>query len=69
MGAMVLHVAHRFKHAIFVSVRALLFHCSNFKKLLYNQNRTDTFHFRRAVPPLHYVEVSAIFQFPICANK
>ena len=33
MGAMVLHVAHRFKHAIFVSVRALLFHCSNFKKL------------------------------------
>ena len=31
MGAMVIHVALRFKHAIFVIVRALLFHHSNFK--------------------------------------
>ena len=32
MGAMVLCVAHRFKHAVLV-FRSLLFHYSNFKKL------------------------------------
>ena len=42
MGAMVIHVAHRFKQAYLYVVRALLFHHSNFKNFTREQARTVT---------------------------
>ena len=70
MGAMVLHVVHRFKHAIF-AFRALLFHCSNFKDFYREQIRTVTFPLPQGyATTLHHAAIfPAIFQFAICANR
>ena len=58
MGAMVIHVAHRFKQAYLYIVRALLFHHSNFKNFTREQARTVTSPYQGRAYPLHHTEIS-----------